>query len=98
MGRCDVRGDAPGSGNGRVKGPSAPAGSSPGLITAYRDLVSWVQALTRLPQPRKVYTVATLPAASDYAGATVPVSDGTGSQPTVTAIGSNWVYPDGTNA
>lgn len=63
-------------------------------ITA--DVVKWVQNLTRLPQPRKVYTLATLPTAADFDGATVPVSDGAGGLPTVTSVNNAWVYPDGT--
>lgn len=81
-----------------MKAPTAPTGSPPYAVAMLRDVVQWVSALTRLPQPRKVYTVATLPSPEDFAGATVAVSDGSGSMPTVTAIGSNWVYPDGTNA
>lgn len=60
-----------------------------------RDMVDWVRGMVRLPQPRKVYTLATLPSAADFDGATVPVSDGA-SGPTVTAVNGAWTYPDGT--
>lgn len=63
-------------------------------ITA--DVVKWVQNLVRLPQPRKVYTITTLPTASEFDGATVPVSNGAGGLPTVTSVNGSWVYPDGT--
>lgn len=62
------------------------------------DVVKWVQNLTRLPQPRKVYTIATLPTASEFDGATVPVSDGAGGAPTVTSINGAWYYPSGVAA
>jgi len=79
-----------------IKPPTAPAGSSPDVVAAYRDLAAWAQILSREPQPRKVYTLATLPAAADFAGATVPLSDGAGGLPTVTSINGSWTYPDGT--
>jgi hypothetical protein len=62
------------------------------------DVVKWVQNLIRLPQPRKVYTVATLPTAADFDGATVPVSDGSGGLPTVTSVNGSWIYPNGVAA
>lgn len=74
-----------------IKAPAAP----PGIVA---DVVKWVQNLTRLPQPRKVYTIATLPPAADFDGATVPVSDGTSNKPTVTSVGGLWRYQDGNTA
>lgn len=62
------------------------------------DVVKWVQTITRLPYPRKVYTIATLPAPADFDGATVPVSDGAASRPTVTSVNNAWRYQDGTAA
>jgi len=81
-----------------IKPPSPPSDAPPFAVAILRDIVAWVQNLIRLPQPRKIYTIATLPSAADFAGATVPVSDGTGSKPTVTSNGSVWKYPDGTTA
>ena len=63
-----------------------------------RDLSTWIGNLIFLPQARKIYTIATLPPASDFAGATVPVSDGTGNKPTVTSVNGAWRYQDGTAA
>jgi hypothetical protein len=74
-----------------MKAPVAP----PGPLA---DVVRWVQNLIRLPQPRKVYTLATLPAAADFDGATVPVSDGVSNQPTVTSVGGTWRYQSGVAA
>lgn len=81
-----------------IKPPSAPSEAPAFAVAIVRDLVQWVQNLTRLPQPRKIYTIATLPPAADFAGATVPVSDGTGGKPTVTSNGTIWRYQDGTAA
>lgn len=81
-----------------IKPPSAPSEAPAFAVAIVRDLVQWVQNLTRLPQPRKIYTIATLPPAADFAGATVPVSDGTGNKPTVTSNGTIWRYQDGTAA
>lgn len=78
-----------------MKPPVAPAGSPPFAVAIVRDFAQWVTALTRLPQPRKVYTLATLPSAADYDGATVAVSDGAVG-PTVTSVNGAWTYPDGT--
>lgn len=78
-----------------MKGPTAPAGSPPYAVAIVRDVVAWVQNLTRLPQPRKVYTLATLPSATEFDGATLPVSDGAVG-PTVTAVNGVWTYPDNT--
>lgn len=61
-----------------------------------RDLVQWVWAILRGPTARNVYTLATLPDATMWNGTTLPISDGAGGLPTVTAIGGNWTYPDGT--
>jgi len=63
-----------------------------------RDIVQWVRNIVTGPYPRTVYTVATLPSASDFAGCTLPVSDGTSNKPTVTAVNGLWKYPDGTTA
>jgi hypothetical protein len=79
-----------------LKAPAAPPGSPAPLVAAFNDLVRWVQTLTRLPQARKVYTLATLPTAADFAGSTVAVSNGSGGMPTVTSINDVWTYPDGT--
>lgn len=81
-----------------MKAPVAPPNSPPFAVAMMQDIAQWVMALTRLPQPRKIYTVATLPPAADFAGATVPVSDGTGSKPTVTSVNGAWRYQDGTAA
>ena len=81
-----------------IKPPSAPSEAPAFAVAIVRDLVQWVQNLTRLPQPRKIYTIATLPPAADFAGATVPVSDGTGNKPTVTSNGTIWRHQDGTAA
>lgn len=78
-----------------IKPPSSTPDSPPYAVAMLRDVVKWVQNLTRLPQPRKVYTLATLPSAGDYDGATLPVSDGAGGLPTVTSISGSWTYPDG---
>lgn len=60
-----------------------------------RDLSTWVGNLIFLPQARKVYTITTLPPAADFAGATLPVSNGAGGKPTVTSINGAWYYQDG---
>jgi len=78
-----------------IKPPSPPSDAPPFAVAILRDLVAWVQNLTRLPQPRKIYTIATLPSAADFAGATVPVSDGASNKPTVTSVNGAWRYPDG---
>ena len=79
-----------------MKAPTPPPGSPDFAIALMRDVVAWVSSMLRLPQPRKIYTLATLPPAADFAGATVAVSDGTAGRPIVTSNGTNWVYPDGT--
>lgn len=62
------------------------------------NLVNWVRAMFRGPSQITPYTIATLPSAADWNGTTLPVSDGTGGKPTVTAIGGAWKYPDGSSA
>lgn len=60
-----------------------------------RDLILWVRHMVFLPQPRKVYTLSTLPSPDDYDGETIPVSDGANG-PTLTSVNGAWTYPDGT--
>ena len=81
-----------------MRPPSVPANAPAYAVAMLKDLTAWVGNLTRLPQKRKVYTVATLPPAADFDGATVPVSDGTSNKPTVTSVGGVWRYPDGVAA
>lgn len=78
-----------------IKAPIAPTGSPSFAIAIVRDLTAWVSLLIRLPQPRKVYTITTLPPAADNDGATVPISDGVASKPTATSVNGLWKYPDG---
>jgi len=79
-----------------MKAPVATASAPPYAVALLRDVVQWVSTLIRLPQPRKVYVLATLPTASEFAGATVPVSDGLASRPSVTSVNGAWYYQDGT--
>jgi hypothetical protein len=79
-----------------IKAPVSPAGSPPFAVAIQRDLVAWITNLIRLPQPRKVYTLATLPDATDFDGETLPVSDGASNRPSVTSVNGAWRYQDGT--
>ena len=79
-----------------IRPPVAPAGAPPYAVAILRDLVAWVSNLTRLPQPRKVYTLATLPDPDEFDGATVAISDGTAGRPIVTSVNGAWTYSNGT--
>jgi hypothetical protein len=78
--------------------PPVVADAPPWGNSLLRDLLQWVRSIMRGPTMRDVYTLATLPDATTWAGTTLPVSDGVGGQPTVTAIGGQWRYQDGTPA
>jgi len=79
-----------------MKPPVPPAGAPAYVPSLLAGIVQWVTAIRRGPGARIPYLTANLPNAAEWNGTTLPVSDGTGGMPTVTAIGGQWVYPDGT--
>jgi hypothetical protein len=61
-----------------------------------RDVVAWVVKLRNGPGSYAPYLITELPSATEWNGTTLPVSNGAGGQPTVTAVNDAWTYPDGT--
>lgn len=61
-----------------------------------KEVIDWVRAMLRGPTSRVVYTITNLPDATIWDGTTLPVSNGAGGKPTVTAVNGAWVYGEGT--
>lgn len=59
--------------------PPSPPANAPGWASALvRDLIEWVQNIRRGPQVMTVYTIATLPDATRFAGGLICVSNEAG--------------------
>lgn len=61
-----------------------------------QDITNWVRRIMRGPSQIQPYLITNLPDATEWNGTTLPVSNGSGSMPTVTAINGAWTYPNGT--
>lgn len=73
-----------------------PVGSPDSIVASIRDVVTWVRTLRKGPDSKLPYLITKLPSATEWNGSTLPVSNGAGGKPTVTALNGLWTYPDGT--